>query len=605
MFLNILMRNRTLVLLILSALQCLAQLAQSPAPNDWSNLDRILITSIGDERSTTQNLFSGITLMIAAGDRIVYAKGFGDQTVDTVLPIASATKMPSGLVIMKLVELGLLDLDRPVGEYLKADQTFVWPADKAAITTRMLFNHTSGLSVDAPCLNDQRTTTLRDCAQAIARQELEFSPPGSRFAYSGSSMQVAGYIAELVSGKKWNELFADYVARPLGLTRFTYGATNNPRIAGGASSDAGDYLKILRMFLAGGVWEGRRLLSPGVWELMRTNQIGDVPKLPGRSPGRNTLTGYSFGWWHSDPAYLGQQPSPRTSGPELSDQGAFGATPWVDLGLNYAAVLLVNKRTQSATELWDQIRPLIVEQIRLINGSASCVRAPDYRSGLISPSSIVSVFGPSLTNETATAASTFLPSELGGLSLRIRDAAGIEATARLYLASPSQVNFVMPEAIASGNVQLLGTRSGVTTALCGFAAARGAGALFSADGSGSGWASALTTRVLPDGSQVQQATVRANALGSGLEAIPVDLTGTGRLFLNLYGSGVPIETSSRVTVRIGHLNLFADYAGPQGQYPGLSQVNVELPSTLQGAGEVSVSLNIDGFETNAVKLLFR
>ncbi|MDX2181119.1 MAG: serine hydrolase [Bryobacteraceae bacterium] len=579
-------------------------LAQPPAVYDWSKLDEILSTSIGDERSTTANLFSGLTLMIAAGDQVVYAKGLGDQTVDTVLPIASSTKMPSGLVIMKLVELGLLDLDRPVGEYLKADPTFVWGPDKSAITTRMLFNHTSGLSVDAPCLNDQRSATLRDCAQVIARQSLEFSPPGSRFAYSGSSMQVAGYVAELVSGKKWNDLFAEYVGRPLDLRRFTYGATDNPRIAGGASSDTGDYLKITRMLLAGGVWEGKRLFSPGVWELFRSNQVAGVPKLPGRSPGRETLTGYSFGWWHSDPSYLSLQPVPRTSGPELSDQGAFGSTPWMDLGLNYAAVLLVNKRTQAATELWDRIRPVIVEQIQKNRGASVCVRAPDSRAGLLAPSSIVSVFGQGLAESTVTAPSTTLPTELGGVLLRVRDSAGVETPARLYYVSPNQINFVAPESMSPGNTLVFASRGGSVSPLCAFAVASGIATLFSADGSGTGWAAALITRVLPDGSQIQQPTIRAATIGTGLEAIPIDLTGGEQVFLSIFGSGLP-ETVNGVTVRIGTLTLSPLYAGRQGQYPGLSQINLQLPTSLRGIGEVDLKLTLNGFESNTVKLLFR
>ena len=319
---------------------------------DWSALDSRL-------QSFVPGKVNGLTLMVARHGRIIYTRALGNQTPESVLPIASATKMPSGVVIMALVERGLINLDEPVATYLEGK--IDWPADKAAVTTRMLFNHTSGVSVDAPCLNNRATTTLKDCAQAIANQPLEFTPPGSRFAYSGSSMQVAGYVAEVVSGKRWNDLFSEIVARPLGLRKFTYTETNNPRIAGGASSDVGDYTRILQTVLAGGVWQGQRVLSPATVALMLTDQVAGIPKL--RSPGGTTLTGYSFGWWHSDPAFLTRQPAPQTRGPELSDQGAFGCTPWIDLGLNYSAILLIRDRRSTGTAIWDQIRPLIVEQI--------------------------------------------------------------------------------------------------------------------------------------------------------------------------------------------------------------------------------------------------
>jgi uncharacterized protein (TIGR03437 family) len=43
-----------------------------------------------------------------------------------------------------------------------------------------------------------------------------------------------------------------------------------------------------------------------------------------------------------------------------------------------------------------------------------------------------------------------------------------------------------------------------------------------------------------------------------------------------------------VTVQVGNLSLPAVYAGPQGQYPGLDQVNVQLPASLAGSGVVNV-----------------
>lgn len=50
-------------------------------------------------------------------------------------------------------------------------------------------------------------------------------------------------------------------------------------------------------------------------------------------------------------------------GPELSDQGAFGCTPWVDFGLGYSAVLLIKDRTRTGTEIWNAIRPIIIQEL--------------------------------------------------------------------------------------------------------------------------------------------------------------------------------------------------------------------------------------------------
>jgi len=55
---------------------------------------------------------------------------------------------------------------------------------------------------------------------------------------------------------------------------------------------------------------------------------------------------------------------PGSSGPELSDPGAFGCTPWIDLDLSYTAIILIQSRTGIGTEIWNAVRPLVIEQVR-------------------------------------------------------------------------------------------------------------------------------------------------------------------------------------------------------------------------------------------------
>jgi uncharacterized protein (TIGR03437 family) len=44
------------------------------------------------------------------------------------------------------------------------------------------------------------------------------------------------------------------------------------------------------------------------------------------------------------------------------------------------------------------------------------------------------------------------------------------------------------------------------------------------------------------------------------------------------------------------------YAGPQPEYPGLDQVNVLLPRSLRGRGEVNVALTVDGKAANTLRV---
>ncbi len=323
--------------------------APAPANYDWTALTAKL-------QSYVPQTVNGLGFMVARNGQVIYAQAFGSQQVDTVLPIASSSKMPSAAVIMSLVDSGLLDLDKPVGSYLagKID----WPQDKAAITLRMMLNHTSGLQPNPTCLV-RPFLTLKECAQEIAGDPLDFSP-GTKFEYGGGGYQVAGYVAEAVTGQRWADLFDRRIGKPLGLTTFNYGVGTNPQIAGSARSDLADYTRIEQMFLADGVYNSQRILSHAAITEMESDQVAGVPKL--YSPGGNALPGYSFGWWHTDPRFVLPR-TPVNFGPELSDLGLFGSAPWIDLGLNYSAFLLIFSNTITGAVIWNEVRPLVVEQI--------------------------------------------------------------------------------------------------------------------------------------------------------------------------------------------------------------------------------------------------
>lgn len=323
-----------------------------PHSYNWSALDAALESFVPDK-------VDGLTFLLAKDGQIIYEKALGNQTMDSFLPIASSTKMPSAALILTLVEDGLLDLDEPIGTYLQGHMNL--PADKSAITTRMLLNHISGLDGSPACLTNRKRETLQECAQEILNAPLNFTP-GARFAYGGGGFQVAGYIAEVVSGKSWNDLFQERFAAPLGLTTFTYsggvlGNEINPRLAHGASSDVHDYNKILQMILSGGQANGAQLLSPQTIQMMKTDQTAGLPIL--RSPGEDEeMAGYSFGFWISAPSL-----HPGSAGPELNDQGAFGCTPWVDFDLGYSAVLLIKDNAETGREIWNAVRPIIIGQL--------------------------------------------------------------------------------------------------------------------------------------------------------------------------------------------------------------------------------------------------
>ena len=94
---------------------------------------------------------------------------------------------------------------------------------------------------------------------------------------------------------------------------------------------------------------------------------------------------------------------------------------------------------------------------------------------------------------------------------------------------------------------------------------------------------------------------------SGCEPAAIDAGGAGeRVFLMLFGTGIRGRSSTEnVSVTIGGRRLAAEAAVAQGEYPGLDQVNVELPPDLAGAGLLDLLITADGVHSNRVRLLIR
>jgi uncharacterized protein (TIGR03437 family) len=79
-----------------------------------------------------------------------------------------------------------------------------------------------------------------------------------------------------------------------------------------------------------------------------------------------------------------------------------------------------------------------------------------------------------------------------------------------------------------------------------------------------------------------------------------------RRLYQLAGSGIRgFSTLSAVRVRIGGTESSVLWAGPQGQLAGLDQVNVLVPKSLAGRGEVPIALTVDGKPANVVTVNVR
>jgi uncharacterized protein (TIGR03437 family) len=86
--------------------------------------------------------------------------------------------------------------------------------------------------------------------------------------------------------------------------------------------------------------------------------------------------------------------------------------------------------------------------------------------------------------------------------------------------------------------------------------------------------------------------------------LPIDLGAEDdQVFLILYGTGFRHQRDlAAVTVKLGEVETEALYAGSQGGYEGMDQLNLRIPRSLTGSGAVDVVLIVDGHEANRVRI---
>ena len=237
--------------------------------------------------------------------------------------------------------------------------------------------------------------------------------------------------------------------------------------------------------------------------------------------------------------------------------------------------------------------------------AAASVSAASYVTTGLAADSIASAFGTKLAMMTVAAATSPLPNTLGGTSVKVTDAQGIERSAPLFFVSPTQLNYQIPQGTAEGIATVTITNGAGEVTLGLLNIGKVAPGLFSADSSGKGWAAADVVYVKPDQSQVIRQVARFDVGQNRFVPVPIDLS-TDAAVLVLYGTGVRHRTGlANVKVKIDGVEAAVEYADRQGQFAGLDQINVRLPKSLAGRGEVNVEVSVEGKPANPIRIMLQ
>jgi len=227
--------------------------------------------------------------------------------------------------------------------------------------------------------------------------------------------------------------------------------------------------------------------------------------------------------------------------------------------------------------------------------------AASYSMGTLAPNSYAVLFGSSFARQSPNGDGTSAR-ELGGVTITITDSAGNSFTPDIFYASFGQTNFVVPAGIASGPATLTIQNANGATSTATFTVAAEAPGLFTADSSGKGAAAAQALIIGAGQRQLQPAYHCSGGSPVTCSPAPIPLTIGTQVHLILYGTG--IRGAKGISVTIGGMPATVEYAGPQGQYPALDQVNVLAPPDL-AAGKLQLVLTADGVASNPVTVQFQ
>ena len=156
----------------------------------------------------------GLSIALVRDGRLVWHHGFGLKdsktkepvTEDTVFEAASLSKPVFAYAVLKLVDAGKFDLDKPLNQYLPGDYDVGPDPRLGQITAHRVLSHTTGFPNWRP----------RGGALKI------YFTPGEKFSYSGEGFIYLSKVIEHVTGEKVNDFMRRTVFEPLGMTSSSY-----------------------------------------------------------------------------------------------------------------------------------------------------------------------------------------------------------------------------------------------------------------------------------------------------------------------------------------------------------------------------------------------
>ncbi|WP_431302280.1 serine hydrolase domain-containing protein [Sediminicoccus sp. BL-A-41-H5] len=372
-------------------------------------------------REVERGSFNGCVALIARNGQIIHHEAYGHQdnarrvpmTREAIFLLASMTKPITSVAAMMLVEEGRMKIGDPITQWLpELRELKVMTREGEVplarpITVQDLLRHSSGFVYAAaapfPRIRElyeehdiearRGPVTADEMLRRLGTIPLAFQP-GAQFFYSIST-DVLGLLLQRVAGQPLDQLIAERLTSPLGMTDTvwwvdparrsrvaesiasdplsapmwaSYRIEQNPvpasHFKGGAGlvGTSADYFRFAQMIANGGHFEGKRYLSAPTVNWMLSDHMGSM----GGTPAASTGPGYGFGLGFAVRREQGIAVAPGSPGDAMW-AGAWGTSFTIDRAEKLVGVFMAqgpSSRTHTRMVFKNMVYGAMVESLR-------------------------------------------------------------------------------------------------------------------------------------------------------------------------------------------------------------------------------------------------
>jgi CubicO group peptidase (beta-lactamase class C family) len=168
----------------------------------------------------------GLSIALVDDQDIVWRQGFGyadrenkiEASPETIYRAGSISKLFNAMAVMKLVEAGKMNIDRPLVTYIPEFRVKSRFGSTDGITPRTILTHHSGLPGDwMDGSYGNRVIPFTQLVHAI-RDEYVAYPPNTVMSYSNLAVTLLGHAVQKVSGQEYAHFLDQILLKPMGMT---------------------------------------------------------------------------------------------------------------------------------------------------------------------------------------------------------------------------------------------------------------------------------------------------------------------------------------------------------------------------------------------------